>query len=287
MKNNLILKRYAQYIEEAQFSPNTIETYTGQISRFYLWRQPDLFVICPSLERDAILHFKAHLLENKKLKPVTVNGYLSALRSFNEFLVDLGLQSEVVVRNKDYMKIQSELSNPWDGEDEEVERLLRLVRQSKRRYCVRDYAILSVMAYAGLRVSEVVNLDVDDIMFSSYELFVRNGKGQKSRTVYMNNKVIEAIEAYMQERPIIDEAGLFISQTGNKLTRRRIQQIVSNHSDTLTPHKLRHFFCSQSQSVAGYSIMETAQQAGHRNPQTTMRYSHPRKKDILAKANKL
>lgn len=279
--------RYASYLHAEQFSPGTAETYAGHIIRFYRWHQPHTDVICPLLERDAVLRFKAHLLEERKVKPPTINGYLSALRSFNIFLVESNLQEDIVIRSKDYMKVQAELSNPWDGEDEDVQHLLVAVRQSERRFCIRDFAILTVMAYAGLRVSEAVNLDVSDVLFSPQELFVRNGKGQKSRTVYMSAKIATAIKEYLRVRPATDDTTLFIGRTGHKLTRRRIQQIVAYHSATLTPHKLRHFFCSQSQSVAGYTIMEAAQQAGHRNPQTTMRYSHPRKKDILAKANRL
>ena len=234
-----------------------------------------------------MLEFKNHLLQMKKVKPLTVNAYLSALIRFNEYLMETARQGEMVIRSKDYMKVQSELSNPWDGEDEDVDCLFISIMKGQENFRERNYAIMLVMAYAGLRVSEVVNLDIEDVCISTFEIFVRNGKGQKYRKVYMNNKIIAAIESYLNVRPKTDCTALFVSRTGRRLTRRRVQQVISGHSDTLTPHKLRHYFCSQSQSVAGYSIMETCQQAGHSSPQTTMRYCHPKKKDILEKANRM
>lgn len=282
-----LFQQYVDYLEAEQYCASTINTYTGQLMRYFRWLHSRDMRRGFRIERDSVLVFKTYLLEQQETKPATVNAYLSALLKYNEFLIEANVQCETVIRAKDYMKMQAELSNPWDGEDEDVDTLIRSVRESGKRFAVRDYSMIIVMAYAGLRVSETTSLDIDDVLLSDLELYVRNGKGQKSRKVYMSQKIVTAIESYLQIRPETECKALFISKSGGRMTRRRVHQVIAEHSDTLSPHKLRHYFCSQSQSVAGYSIIETANQAGHSSPVTTMRYSHPRKKDILQKANRM
>ena len=128
---------------------------------------------------------------------------------------------------------------------------------------------------------------VQDIAFDTGEILVRSGKGDKARTVYLNDKISNAVREYLKERNS-ECSYLFVSRQGNgKINRSRINQIFNKYSNIITPHKLRHFYCSQAQNVAGYSIAESAQQAGHASTKTTLRYSHPDRKKMIEKANKL
>ena len=142
------------------------------------------------------------------------------------------------------------------------------------------------MAYAGLRVSEVVNLKIEDITLQAREMIVRSGKGDKQRLVYLNDKIIHALQEYLRIRPKTESPHLFPSRQGGKLNRTRFNQIFNQNSDIITPHTLRHFYCSNALD-SGYSIAEVANQAGHSNVQTTLRYTNPTREKMKEKANLL
>jgi len=275
---------FNEYLHSDGFSQRTTDSYTSCISRYVKWfsgsfgNQPKL------LYRENILDFKSYMINIKKYLSETINLYICALVSFNEYLISIGCQIEMAVRSKDRIKIQAKQTNPNDLESADVDSFRQKVLEGQGK---RDHAIVTVMAYAGLRISEVVNLYIQDIVFDAGEILVRSGKGDKARTVYLNDKISNAVREYLKERNS-ESSYLFISrQGGGKLNRSRINQIFNKYSDTITPHKLRHFFCSQAQNVAGYSIAETAQQAGHASTKTTLRYSHPDRKAMIEKANNL
>lgn len=150
----------------------------------------------------------------------------------------------------------------------------------------RDYAIVTVLAYAGLRISECLDLYPEDVSLAGNEISVRHGKGNKARIVFIGDKVINAIREYLKERPNTGSPYLFISRRGERLSRGQVNRIFNAHSDTITPHMLRHFFCSEALEV-GYSINEVANQAGHSNVHTTLLYTNPTREKMKEKANLL
>lgn len=278
------LDSFIDYLKNDDFSQRTIESYCGCVSRYIKWFGNSYGEQPKSLFRENILDFKSYMSNIRKYSPVTINLYICALVSFNEYLITAGCQTGMAVRGKDRIKIQTDQTNPNDLDAADVDRFRQKILEKQGK---RDHAIVTVMAYAGLRISEVINLNVQDIIFSAGEILVRSGKGAKARTVYLNDKISNAVREYLKERKS-DSPYLFVSRQGyGKLSRSRINQIFNKYSDKITPHKCRHFFCSQAQNVAGYSIAETAQQAGHVSTKTTLRYSHPDRKAMIEKANKL
>ena len=278
-----LLAGFSEYLQTEDFSDRTIESYTGCVSRYLKWCQESYGDVTDQLYRENILDFKSYMVNIAKYLPPTINQYICSLVCFNDYLVKIRHQAEMAVRGKDRIKIQTDQTNPNDLESADIERFRQQILEGQG---TRDHTIVTVMAYGGLRVSEVISIFEHDINFQSGELLVRSGKGDKSRVVYINDRIINAVREYIKERQS-DSPYLFVSRQGDKLVRSRINQIFNQYSDMMTPHKCRHFYCSQAQNVAGYSIAETAQQAGHASPRTTLRYSHPSKKDIINKANKL
>lgn len=277
------LNGFAEYLTDDGFSRRTIDSYTGCVSRYLKWCRDSYGDTPVQLYRENILDFKSYMNNIAKYTPATINLYVCSLVSFNEYLIEIHLQTEMAARSKDRIKVQSDQTNPNELESADVDRFRQKVLEGQGK---RDHAIVTVMAYAGLRISEVLNLYVQDISFESGEILVRNGKGDKARTVYLNDKISNAVREYLKERKS-DSPYLFVSRQGGRLVRSRVNQIFNQYSDVLTPHMLRHYFCSQAQNVAGYSIAEVAQQAGHASPRTTLRYSHPDRKAMIEKANKL
>lgn len=103
----------------------------------------------------------------------------------------------------------------------------------------RDFAIVTLLVYAGLRRSECVNLKLDQVDLIAKEIRVI-GKGDKQRLVYINDRIAAAIREYLKERNA-DSPYLFASRQCAKLSASRINQIFNQYSDTITPKTLRHF----------------------------------------------
>ena len=282
-----LLDEYRSFMEQQSMSTETVKSYLGNVRRYFNWCEGSFGLPPENLYRANVLNFKAYLQTVRRLNPATINYYLSALSKYNEFLISVGHQTEQALSKADFIPIQTIISNPWDGEEKEVLAFLQKVLSSNSQYRIRDYAIFNVIAYTGMRNSEMVSILLGDVDLHGREIMTRDGKGGKARVVYLNDKIINAVNEYMKVRPEMESPYLFVSRHGGKITRGRINQICNEYSDFITPHKLRHFWCSQSQEVAGFSLVETAAQAGHKDTRTTLRYTHPSKATMKEKANRL
>lgn len=147
-------------------------------------------------------------------------------------------------------------------------------------------AIVTILAYAGLRISECLELRLEDISLPAREITVRHGKGDKMRVVYFGDKITNAVREYLRSRTRSENPYLFPGQKGGHLTRGQVNRIFKAHSASITPHTLRHFFCSNALEN-GYSIGELANQAGHSNVHTTLLYTNPTREKMKEKANLL
>ncbi|WP_397538605.1 tyrosine recombinase XerC [Rummeliibacillus pycnus] len=152
----------------------------------------------------------------------------------------------------------------------------------------RDYCMMTFFLNLGIRVSELCNLNLDSIQ----ERFMTvRGKGDKERTVYLNDACIATLKVYLDnERPHIKDStnnqALFLSQKGTRLTRQRVAKIVKqiNHTSgldkkKLSPHKLRHTSATMMYK-SGADIRSLQQILGHSNVSTTQIYTHVEDKEI-------
>ena len=227
------------------------------------------------------MDYISYMRNIKGYSPKSVNNHLSALRCFNEFLIETNRQEETVILNADFMKVQIQYASPCTVEKKDVEVFRQRLLEGGNK---RDYAIVTLYAYSGLRRSECVNLLLDQVDLVSKEIRVV-GKGDKQRLVYLNDKIVHAIREYLKVRQS-DSPYLFVSRHSDKMAPSRINQIFNQYSDVITPKTLRHYFCSNALD-SGYSIHEVANQAGHSNVQTTLIYSNPSAKEMKDKANRL
>ena len=278
-----MLKEFEKYLMDEGKSNNTLKSYLLHIEGYFKWYR-DTFGLEPDkLYRQNLLEFRAYLLNIEKNSAKSVNAKLSALIKFNEFLLDQKVQDSLVLSKKDYIKVQSEVASPAIVSKSDVENF----RQQILKYeGSRNYAIVSILAYGGLRISEVLNLKLSDINLISKEIIVREGKGFKQRIVYINSKIIESVREYLKERKECDVDYLFVSNKGNRIDRSVINRLFNKYSDRITPHTLRHFYCSNALE-SGYSVHEVANQAGHSNIHTTLIYTNPNKEKMKNKAELL
>lgn len=276
-----MLKSFSLYLHTMGKSPGTVSIYCQNISQ-YLRRCEETFGERPSqLYRANVLEHISYMRNIKGYSPKTIKHHLSSLRSYNDWLIESGQQNGFVVLKNDYMKIQLQYASHSTVTKKDVEAFRQRLLESGSK---RDYAIVTLFAYSGIRQSGCADLKLNQVDLTAKEIRVI-GKGDKQRLVYINDKIVNALREYLKERNS-DSPYFFVSRQSEKLTTSRINQIFNQYSDIITPKALRHFFCSLALEN-GYSIHEVTNQAGHSNVQTILLYVNPTAQAMKDKANKL
>ena len=210
--------------------------------------------------------------------PGIVNAKLSAVISFYNFLE----RNELVLKNP----CSSDMKLKIDAKDTvvymtdpEIEKLKKAATANKTKYANRDLCIITLGCATGLRVSAIVNIDIEDINFEEGTIQVIE-KGNKKRTIYIGANTLNSIKTWMHDRQKIcgnNTGALFLSQKGNKrIAVRTVQDMIHNASKGIdkhiTPHKMRST-CAMKLYDKTHDIYLTAQQLGHANIRNTMIYA--------------
>ena len=274
-------------------SQKTIEVYGNSVKEFFKWFYDSYGNIeYKKLYRENILEYKSYLKNIKKsahsgnnLCPKSINSKLSALICFNELIEP----DNIVVTKRDLIKIQAEMVSPTSITKKEIEEFRQIVLQSEGCAAKRNYAIVTILAYAGLRITECLNLRKSDICLESSELKVTNGKGEKARIVIINSKIVSAVREY-QKTNHVDSEWLFHNSRGERLnqtTINRVFKLCCPKGHNITPHTLRHFYAINAVSSGIFTIPEIANQMGHSSIKTTMKYMNPNLDEIRRKIEEL
>lgn len=274
-------------------SKRTMEVYGNSVKEFFQWFYDSYGnVEFKKLYRENILEYKSYLKNIKKsahsgnnLCPKSINSKLSALICFNELIEP----DNIVVSKRDLIKIQAEMVSPTSITKKEVEEFRQIVLQSEGCATKRNYAIVTILAYAGLRITECLNLRKSDICLESNELKVTNGKGEKARIVIINSKIVSAVREY-QKTDRVESEWLFHNSRGeilNQTTINRVFKLCCPKGYNITPHTLRHFYAINAVSSGIFTIPEIANQMGHSSIKTTMRYMNPNLEEIRQKVEQL
>ncbi|MDH5186703.1 MAG: tyrosine-type recombinase/integrase [candidate division WOR-3 bacterium] len=158
----------------------------------------------------------------------------------------------------------------------QAQKALQITGDDETSY--RNRAILEVLYGAGLRASELVGLDIDNIDFTS-ELMRVKGKGNKERILPLGSFAKEAIQAYLKKRQNKDNPAVFLNQQGKRLTTRSIQNIVNKQLSKVSevtgtnPHILRHSFATHLLE-RGADLRAVQELLGHASLSTTQIYTH-------------
>ena len=282
------MEEFKKYLLEQNKSQNTIENYIRNVNSFKKWYRETTGEELKKLYRPNVLDYKSYLRNIKKtkkgetLKAETINANLSAIMKYNKFLVDKEIQKDIVIQENDFIKIQKQHINPCRVNTADVEKFRQQILEHETK---RDYAIVTTILYTGLRISECINIKMNDFDLNSKEIIVKDGKGGKVRKVYMNDKVVEAIKEYLKERKS-DSKYLFVSRQSDKVSRSRINQIFNKYSNVLTPHGGRHY-CFTNMNERGFSLIEIAMIGGHSSTRTTEIYTNPSEREIKERINLL
>lgn len=279
---------FVLYLAAEEKSSNTLNNYILHIKGFLKWFNESKDTSFVKLHRETVKDYISFLRTVDQLKPSTIKAKISTLIKFNEFLIDKGIQNDLVISKKDNVKVQQQYASLAKIDVKDVEKFRQLLLNYEKTK--RNHSIITMLAYAGLRISEALNLKMNDLNIVTREMVVSEGKGKKKRIVFMNDKVINALKEWLKERSEVDSNFLYVSNRGIQLNRTVINKLFKKYSAHLgkeiTPHDLRHFYCSHALKN-GLSIHEVANQAGHSNIHTTLLYTNPNKQEILEKINRL
>lgn len=164
---------------------------------------------------------------------------------------------------------------------EESTALLRSAADEDTRLGTRDYCILTLFLNCGMRLSELIGIDVDDIRGERLSVI---GKGHKERTVYLNELCIEALTEWLEERvpgKKPDESALFISRNGRRISQRAVENVVKKYllkagldPKRYSAHKLRHTAATLMYQYGQVDLRSLQQILGHESVATTEIYTH-------------
>ncbi len=283
---------------ERGLAGNTLESYARDLRQFleYLGEEREDGQ-CPLLLREAeparLVAYVVWMRE-KGMAPSTIARRLAALRSFYNFMVQEDYLELNPARDIDIPKPDKRL--PRILTVSEVERLLRQPDEG-RPIGLRDRAILELLYATGIRVSELVSLDLEHINTARRQLRC-TGKGHKERIVPMGSISAGAVRRYLDAgrpellRNPLEEA-LFVNNHGRRLTRQGIWKIVKRHGrgasidKRITPHIMRHSFATHLLEN-GADLRSVQEMLGHADISTTQIYTHltgRHLKDVYSRAH--
>jgi integrase/recombinase XerC len=268
-------------------SPNTISSYESDLIQFQVFLDEELGSSKPSsVDVLAIRSFLAHL-HAEGLSRASVARKLAALRTFFRFLQREGTIAKNPARLVSTPRLDRKL--PARIEEGEVERLLG-APDATDPLGRRDRAMLELLYGAGLRVGELVALDLSACDLDSRLLRVL-GKGKKERIVPFGEPAEEALRSYLRDRRALVALGegtdaLFLNHRGGRLTARSVRRLMDRYlkltalRSGLSPHSLRHAFATHLLEN-GCDLRAIQELLGHESLSTTQKYTQLSTRKLL------
>jgi integrase/recombinase XerC len=279
-----LISDYLHYMDAARnCSRESIRTY-----RYALADMLDCLRVLSGETAFALEHLTPALLRSyledlceRNVKPVTVRFKVTCVRSWCAWLVRQGLIESNPALGLRGPRYQSPLPRFLSFGD--VEKLLAAPNMGNLLGC-RDHSILSTMYSAGLRISEVIGLDMQDLDLAEGLCKVR-GKGRRERLAILGPPAIESLSRWlswrekMAARIALDPTAVYVGHAGQRLSVRRASAMFRSYARSvklpagITPHSLRHSFATHMLS-AGASLPSVKELLGHRSLGTTCGYTH-------------
>jgi integrase/recombinase XerD len=274
---------------EKGYADNTIAAYQNDLNQFYRHvqaeagdKKPEAWV---DVNKETITGYINYLKEGSNYASSTVARKVAAIKSFFHFLVAEGEIKEDPTYTLDSPKVKKRL--PKAISLGEIDRLLHAPAGESGPKAQRDMALLEMLYASGMRVTELVSLNVSDIVRSENGAQVRV-RGKKSnareRVIPIGDSAAKVLSNYInkgREQLIHDpnEQAVFLNNRGQRLTRQGLWLIIKHYveavgiSTEVTPHTLRHSFAAHKLSQ-GKSLQDIQKLLGHANISTTQVYTH-------------
>ncbi len=295
---NKEVNNFLVYIStERGLSPKTVEAYRYDLSKFsefidkelgkdWKWSDVDQYII------KAYMQFLSEVGYKKVNSSVSRGRKLATIKSFFKYLNSEG---EIKVNFATQVKIPKiQQKEPSYLTEQEYKRLLRIVKKNATKYFkARDTAIITTLLGMGLRLSELVELNISDVNFDEGSIKVTR-KGNHERILPANDIVMIAIKRYLRERKDRTVSSpVFLSKRNKRICNGSVCYLVKKYlkqaqieKDKLSPHTLRHTFAT-ALLKQGENILTIKELLSHRNLRTTERYLHINNKDLKSAVSKI
>ena len=266
------------------FSNNTTEAYRndlGQLTSYVATRlgSSEDRIDWKRVDRDTLLDYVVRLKE-RQYAPTTIARKVAAFKSFFSYMAGEEMLPSDPTEGLSSPRVGRSLPNPLSIE--QVEALLEQPRRSTAPEARRSGAMLELLYATGMRVTELVSLDISDVNLD--EGYVRcRGKGFKERIIPIYPEAIRALRTYMEGARLAlrrrrDEQALFLNRRGDRLTRQGFWLILKNFARqagidaNITPHTLRHSFATHLLR-GGAALRHVQELLGHASISTTQVYT--------------
>ncbi|MFC1984126.1 tyrosine recombinase XerC [Chloroflexota bacterium] len=275
-----VFNKYINYLEaERNASPYTVRNYTTDLLGFFQFLRDKEIDSLKEVDRLTLRDYLSHLMENGFVK-ASIARKLSAIRSFYRYLLREEIIATSPVATTSSPKLDRRL--PSFLTREEINRLLEAPNLSTPQG-LRDRALLELLYASGLRVSELVSLNLEQVNLDTNEIRVW-GKGSKERIVLMGQPAARALTAYLRQgRPELlgkkESSALFLNRYGRRLIERRVQRILEKYTNIagmgkrVYPHMLRHTFATHLLD-GGADLRVVQELLGHASLSSTQIYTH-------------
>ena len=277
------IKRFSVWLSvEKGYSPHTVSSYLRDLREFS----------GVAGEKNKVADIDSRVVRayvfslNRKNKSSSVARKLSSLRTFFRFLI-----REQVIDSDPVVSISSPRQDAYMPVFLSVDEVFSLMEApgDNDTFKERDLAVLELLYSTGMRVSELVSLNMNRLDFDSKMVTV-TGKGNKERLLPMGRPAVEALSAYFPQRETLilnrikrgkkaEKDALFLNGRGSRITSRSIERLVGTYSDRagitlrVTPHALRHSFATHLLEM-GADLRSVQELLGHESLSTTQKYTH-------------
>jgi integrase/recombinase XerD len=283
-----LIREYLAFLSvERGSSPLTISAYRRDLQDYEHYLARNSISEIDAITRDTIISYEEDLIK-RSYAASSIERHVSVLKGFHKFLVREGYSKKNPTDSVSLPKVP--LALPDVLSIEQMDQLLAQPFTDDARG-LRDRAILEVLYGCGLRVSELVSLDVGNVVFAEQYMRVR-GKGSKERIVPIAGEALSVLTRYLEEgRPNLQSrqkpnSAVFLNARGGRLTRQSVHSIVARAGlyikiEDLHPHTLRHSFATHL--LEGGADLRVIQEIlGHSDISTTQIYTHVNRSHIRA-----
>ncbi|MEJ2114602.1 MAG: tyrosine recombinase XerC [Gammaproteobacteria bacterium] len=272
-----LFQRYLRYLkDERRYSPATLDSYQRDLLQFIEFINAVNVTDCCDVDS---LHIRNYAGSRRRrgISARSLHRCLSAIRGFYSYLQREQLVENNPVADVSGPSIQKKLPKLLDVD--EINRLLNEGPQNPLK--LRDYAMMELMYSSGLRLAEMVNLDIDAIDLNQAQVQVL-GKGNKTRYLPIGSNACKALKRWLEARNNIvveGELAVFINNRGKRLSPRAVQQRMAQIGREqgldkhVHPHMLRHSFASHLLESSG-DLRAVQEMLGHADISTTQIYTH-------------